>query len=418
MTSASERRANLLAIGALLVLGLAVAVPHLWSTVLWSPDGLFYEAQTREVRGESREAALRTVFSGPPAARPKEREAAVRPDRRRIDNPAWVDYSAPFYRRRWSVPVVAAALTPLAGEDRALEDASLIGLVLLGPLLLVLLRTAFPVVPSTIAAGFCVLLPPVLSLAPHPGTDYAGLALLVASLIALLRIDGGGGAGSGAGGEPSGTAPGPGSERRAWTAMATWVALLLVLSFTRDEVAVALTGAAALAWARRSRRLWLACALGIVAYLPSLLLFRVPLRENLAYVLNDYRIPTDTSWSHILSVYPGRLGDVLHRDLHYPLETAVPPLTIAMGLIALAGTVFLLWRHRPLPDLVAVARGTLLGAVATILLAVNYTDWRLELVFVPAAAVGVAALLTAAQRRGSIGSLSRARTPKTHSWIR
>jgi hypothetical protein len=197
------------------------------------------------------------VFSGPLAERPKEREAAVRPGRRRIDNREWVEYSAPFYRRRWTVPIVAAALTPLAGEDRALEDASLIGLVLLGPLLFFLLRSAFPAVPSTLAAGFCVLLPPVLSLAPHPGTDYAGLALLVASLIALLRV-----------------------ERGGWGAMAAWVALLLVLSFTRDEVAVGLTGAAALALVRRSGRLWLACALGLVAYLPSLLLFKVPLRET------------------------------------------------------------------------------------------------------------------------------------------
>jgi hypothetical protein len=386
MTSASGGRKDLAAGLALLVLGLAVAVPHLWTKVLWSPDGLFYEAQTQEVRGESREAALHTVFSGPLAKRPKEREAAVRPGRRRIANRGWVEYSAPFYRRRWTVPIVAAALTPLAGEDRALEDASLIGLVLLGPLLFFLLRSAFPVLPSTVAAGFCVLLPPVLSLAPHPGTDYAGLALLVASLIALLRV-----------------------ERGRWPAMAPWVALLLVLSFTRDEVAVALTGAAALAWVRPSRRLWLAFALGIVAYLPSLLLFKVPLRENLAYVLNDYRIPTDTSWSHIFSVYPGQLGGVLHDDLRYPLETAVPPLTIAMAAVAVAGIAFLFWPRRPLPDLVAIARGTLVGAVATILLSVNYTDFRLELVFVPAAAVGVAALLTALAARTARSTTAPAR---------
>jgi hypothetical protein len=376
MTSATGGRKDLVAGLALLVLGLAVAVPHLWSTVLWSPDGLFYEAQTQEVRGESREAALHSVFSGRLAERPKEREAAVRPGRRRIANWGWVDYSAPFYRRRWTVPIVAAALTPVAGEARALEDASLIGLVLLGPLLFFLLRSTFPVLPSTIAAGFCVLLPPVLSLAPHPGTDYAGLAMLVASLIALLRI-----------------------ERGGWPAMASWVALLLVLSFTRDEVAVALTGAVVLAWARHSRRLWLAFALGIVAYLPSLLLCKVPLRENLAYVLNDYRIPTDTSWSHIFNVYPGQLGGVLHDDLRYPLETAAPPLTIAMAVVAVAGIAFLFWPRRPLPDLVAVALGTLVGAVATILLSVNYTDFRLELVFVPAAAIGLAALLTALASR-------------------
>jgi hypothetical protein len=377
----SERRRDLLAAAALLVLGLAVAVPHLWGKVLWSPDGLFYEAQTQEIRGEGRQAALRTVFDGPLAARPKEREAAVRPGKRRIANHEWVDYSAPFYRRRWTVPMIAAALTPLAGEDRALEDATLIGLVALGPLLFWLLRSAFPVGPSTVAAGFCVLLPPVLSLAPHPGTDYAGLALLVASLIALLRI-----------------------ERGDWPAMAAWFVLLLVLAFTRDEVAVALTGAAALAFVRRSRRLWLAFALGIVAYLPPLLLFKVPLRENLAYVLNDYRIPTDTSWSHIASAYPAKLGEVLGDDLRYPLETAIPALTIAMELLVVAGIAYLFWRHRPLPDLVAVARGTLLGAVATILLSVNYTDFRLEMVFLPAAATGIAALLTAAARSRSLTS--------------
>jgi hypothetical protein len=295
------------------------------------------------------------------------------------------------------VPIVAAALTPLAGEDRALEDASLIGLVLLGPLLFLLLRSAFPVLPSTIAAGFCVLLPPVLSLAPHPGTDYAGLALLAASLVALLRIERGGDA------EVARR-----SDRAAWLAMAAWVVLLLVLAFTRDEVAVALTGAAALAWVRRSRRLWLAFGLGIVAYLPPLLLFRVPLRENLAYVLNDYRIPTDTSWSHIVSVYPGKLGEVLHDDLRYPLDTAIPALTIAMELLVVAGIAYLFWRHRPLPDLVAVARGTLLGAAATILLSVNYTDFRLEMVFLPAAATGIAALLTVALRPSRWGAANEA----------
>ncbi|HEX4306198.1 MAG TPA: hypothetical protein VHZ54_09190 [Solirubrobacterales bacterium] len=326
--STSDRRVDLAAAAVLLVLGLAVAVPHLWTKVPWSPDGLFYEAQTREVRGERPDAALRTVFSGPLATRPREREAAVRPSRRRIDNPEWVAYSAPFYRRRWTVPVLAAALTPVAGEDQALEDASLVGLVLLGWLLFFLLRGAFPPVPSTVATGFCVLLPPVLSLAPHPGTDYAGLA---------RRLSAGRGTRGASG---------------------------------------------------------LACALGVVAYLPSLLLFKVPpLGENLAYVLNDYRIPTDTGWGHILSVYPGQLGEVLGDDLRYPLETAVPALTIAMGLVVLAGLANLFRRRRPPGDLTVVARGTLLGAVGTILLSVNHTYLRLELVFVPAAAVGIAALL-------------------------
>jgi peptidoglycan/LPS O-acetylase OafA/YrhL len=116
-------------------------------------------------------------------------------------------------------------------------------------------------------------------------------------------------------------------------------------------------------------------------------------------VLNDYRIPSDTSWGHILSVYPHQLGEVFHDDLRYPLATAVPALTIAMEAVVVAGLLFLFWPRRPLDSLTVIARGTLVGAAATILLSVNYTDFRLELVFLSAAAVGIAALAQQAADR-------------------
>ena len=101
--------------GVLLCLGILLILPNFWGPIEWNPDALFYQAQTREVLGESRFQALDHVFASNLAARSDASEHYLPPRLRYTDNPSWVDYSSRFYRRRWIVPLMAAALTPLRG---------------------------------------------------------------------------------------------------------------------------------------------------------------------------------------------------------------------------------------------------------------------------------------------------------------
>lgn len=363
-------RVDALAFTVLLAFGLALALPHAWGTVQWNPDALFYEAQIHELQGEGDHAALERVFASSLADREKAKERDEPPALQRIANPRWVDYSARFYRRRWTVPLLADAISPVGGVD-SLEYVSLVGLALIAPLLYLLLRARFSVLTSAVAAAFCQVMPPLLAMAPHPNTDTWGLALLILALIVATRV----------------------AERgRRWLPL--WVLVILALSFTRDATIVAVTAVAWLAWRERSRLMLATTLTGIAASLPAPILFSAPLRQQLAYALDDYRIPPHTSWSWILAKYPGAIGSVIKLDFRYPLETAVPALTVLMGVIALVGVVTLLAgeRHRARGPLPALASGSLVGAVVTVLVAANYTAMRLELVFLPAVAVGVALL--------------------------
>jgi hypothetical protein len=353
----------------LFTLGLLIALPHFWESPQWNPDALFYEAQVHELQGEGRYQALDRVFASDLASREKAREGALAPSLQRIDNPAWVDYSSRFYRRRWTVPLLADAFSPVGGTD-SLEDVSLIGLALIAPLAYLLLRSRFAPLVSVASAVFCALLPPLLALAPHPNTDTWGLALLLAALIVALRLHTGG-----------------------WRWLPLWILVILVLSFTRDETIVALTGVAWLAFSNRSRVLLAATGTGVLASLVAPLLFASPIKENLAYVLNDYRIPTHATWSAIISKYPSALGSLIKLDFRYPVESVVPVLTFAMGIVVLGGLAMLLFRRKQSSALVMLARGSVVGAAITILVSVNYTSMRLELVFVPAVAVGIGLLL-------------------------
>jgi hypothetical protein len=354
---------------ALFTFGMLLALPHFWESPQWNPDALFYQAQIHQLQGEGRYRALDKVFASALASREKAREAASPPSLQRIDNSAWVDYSSRFYRRRWTVPLLADAISPIGGTD-SLEYVSLIGFALIAPLAYLLLRSRFRPLVSAPSAVFCTLLPPLLALLPHPNTDTWGLALLLAALIVALRLHTGG-----------------------WRWLPLWILVILVLSFTRDDAIVALTGVAGLAWSNRSRVLLAATATGVLASLLAPLLFASPIKANLAYVLNDYRIPAHTGWDAIVSKYPGVLGSLIKLDFRYPVESAVPVLTFAMGLVVLAGLAMLLFRRHQNGPLVRIARGSLVGAAITILVSVNYTAMRLELVFLPAVAVGVALLL-------------------------
>ena len=358
-------RRDLLVVIALLAFGIALVLPYTGPGVRWAPDSLFYLAQKRELQGESRADALREVFASDGAAELKRGESGLAPALRRIDNPAWQTYSSRFYRRRWTVPILAAALQPVVGE-RSIEDPSLIGWALLAPLLYLLLRRRFGPGASAAVSVFCTVLPPVFHVGPVPSTDLLALSLLIAALIAAwqARLAG-----------------------LAW--LAPWAALVLVLSFTRDATIVLIAATAWLALRERSRRSAAILATGVLASLPAPLLFAAPVRENLAYTFNGYRIPPDSSWSFVLGEYPHRIATVFKYDLEYPRETAVPVLAFVMGVIVLAGLVTLYLRSERDDPFLLLARGAGLGALVTVMIAANHSNGRLELVFIPSIAAGL-----------------------------
>ena len=365
---ARHRRRDLLVAIALLVFGIVVVLPYTGPDVRWAPDSLFYMTQKREVQGEGRADALREVFASDGAAELKRKERDLPPALRRIDNPAWQTYSSRFYRRRWTVPVLAAALQPVAGQ-RSIEDPSLVGWALLAPLLYLLLRRRFAPGVSVVVSVFCTVLPPVFYVGPVPSTDLLALSLLIAALLAAwqVRVAGLG-----------------------W--LPAWMVLVVVLSFTRDANIVLIAATGWLALRERSRRSIALVATGVLASLPAPLLFAAPVRDNLAYTFNAYRVPTDTSWSSILSEYPHRIATVFRYDLEYPLENAVPPLAFVMGALVLIGLVKLyVLSDRDDPFLI-LARGAGFGCLVTVLIAANYSNGRLELVLIPAIAAGLGML--------------------------
>jgi len=351
---------------ALLVFGILLALPYSGPDVRWAPDSLFYLAQKREVQGLDRSAALREVFESDAAAQLKRKERRLPPALRRIDNPSWWTYSSRFYRRRWTVPVLAASLEPLVGK-RSIEDPSLLGWALLAPLLYLLVRRRFAPGLAAAVSVFCTLLPPIFFVGPVPSTDLLALSLLVAGLLIAWQVRACG---------------------LRW--LPAWVVVVLVLSFTRDANIVLIAAAGWLALRERSRRTVAILATGILASLPAPLLFSAPFRENLAYTFNDYRIPTDTSWGAILGEYPQRAATVLRYDLGYPLETAIPVLAAAMGLLVIVGLVKLYVRSDRDDPFLILARGAGVGGLLTVLIAMNYSNGRLELVLLPSIAIGLA----------------------------
>jgi hypothetical protein len=360
----------------LLVFGLLLTLPYSGSKVDWSPDGLFYEAQKKEIQGDSAQVARREVFNSQIAVPVKEAESDLPQRLKRIEDPEWVDYSAQFYRRRWTVPVLAAAVDPIFGE-RSLEEVSLIGLGLLPPMLYLLLRRRFTQGLSASASVFTALLPPLLQTADGPVTDSWGVTLLAAALLGIMLVRDNG---------------------MRW--FPVLIVAVLALSFTRDVTIVVIVASGWLAVAdrmrglrERSRQMAVVTAGVVLASLPAPILFSAPVRENLAYVFNDYRIPRGTGWTSVVSDYPSQLVNLASHDLKYPIHSQYPVLlTIVMALIVLAGIVMLVRPWRNDEPFVSLIRAAAAGGLITILISVNYTALRLELVFVPAIAAGVALL--------------------------
>jgi hypothetical protein len=149
---------------------------------------------------------------------------------------------------------------------------------------------------------------------------------------------------------------------------------------------------------------------GLIASLPAPLIAGTPLRENLAYVIDDYAVPHDASWGFVLSHYPSQMLDVIGRDLTYPFDFSFPPPMLLALLLALAGFAALALLAPRDDPFYALMRAALVGGALTILVSINFTNWRLELALLPPAAVGVALLAeraTSILRRASRRAVDR-----------
>ena len=353
--------------GMLLVFGLAVAFPFSLSGVHWTFDSLYYEAQKQELEGQSQAAARKEVWNSKLASHYRHIITAVEHVKWRRFTPTLPWYSS-FFRRRWTLPVIAAALDPLYGT-KSLKVASLLGWALLAPLLFLLLRRRFSTEASVFATVISMFLPPVLMWASEPMTDLWALTILVAGLLFALMT----------------------REDLRW--LPAWILAVLIGSFTRDLVLVFVFATGWLAFRERSRRMALVAATGLLASLPPLLLFPVSLQKSLTFGVSHWHIAATEGWGWILSRFPGALLHyTLKSNLAYPFHVGLPysALTFVMAIPVIVGVILLFRSPGPFATLM---RGAAVGGVATLVAAgAIYTELRIELVFVPVVAGGLALL--------------------------
>jgi hypothetical protein len=354
--------------------GIGFVALHWSDSYQWKPDSLFYEAQLLRVQGTPKDEALRKVFNGPLAApRVAEELRDTPPARRTVASPSWVAYSSRFYERRWVVPALGAAVEPVLGDD-ALRAVSLAGYVLAGLLVYALLALRFRAWIAAVVALGVLALGPLRYWSLLPLTDSFGVALEAAALAtAVLAL------------------------RRPKPWLPVFALTMLTLSFTRDATLVVVAGLAWVALRERSRRAVITLATGVIASLPAPLLFGAPTREIMAYTLNQFRPPAHATWGFIRSRYvdgeKGLVKDDLTYLLHHPY----------VGLFAVGGIVALYAIRSQGDEAASLLRGAVVGAIALLLVAPNYTMLRLELPFVPLAAYGVALGLDAVRRRAPRG---------------
>ena len=344
--------------------GLAFCAVHWSHAYQWKPDSLFYEAQLLRVQGTPKDEALHRVFTGPLAApRVAEELRDTPPARRTVSSPAWVSYSERFYDRRWVVPALGAAVEPALGTN-ALRAVSLAGYVLVGLFVYALLALRFrPWIAAAVSLG-ALALGPLRYWSLLPLTDSFGVALEAAALAAAVL-----------------------ALRRPRPWLAVFAATMLALSFTRDATIIVVAGLAWIALRSRTRISLAVLGTGIVASLPAPLLFRAPVREILAYTLNQFQPPPNPSWGFIRSRYVDGEKGLVKDDLTYLLHHPYVGLYAIGGLVAL----YAIRRHGDVGG--ALLRAGVLGAVFLLLLAPNFTALRLELPFIPLAAYGLALAL-------------------------
>jgi hypothetical protein len=386
----------------LLVVAVGVAASwNVWrAPVQWTPDGVFYQAQLLELRGADARTARQALAAGPVGASARERGG-------NLDDPAVVETTAPFYRRRWLVPAVAAGIEPVFGE-RSILIVSLLAYLAVGAGLYALLRRRVPPWTAAVAAAVCLLLVPMRVWSFFPLTDSAAIALLAVALAVVSRAFERGGR---------------------WIPL--WALSVAALSFTRDSALVVVAAAAWVALRERTRRSIGIAAAGLAAALPAPLLFGTPLRVQMDYVFLGRSSPDD-SWSEILAGYWPSMRAMLQSDVidvGYYRATFVILAGLALMFlrprtrdiarvrtVALAGVAAyaavllvapqLLGEDLPVQTLTICGLALLLlagrdrdarllragagAALAYLCVLPNITDFRLELTLVPFAAVGLA----------------------------
>jgi hypothetical protein len=360
----------------------ALAIASVWDTaedpVVWTPDALYYQARLLEIRGADHDTAFDRTFEGPLSAELRAR------DPEHTGNPAWVEYNEPFYERRVAFPLAGAALYETAG-NRSLLYLSLAGYVATILALFGLLLLRFRVATASVVTLATIVLPPLTNHSSYPLTDSWGLALEIVALgAAILALE------------------------RGLRWLPPWIAAIGILAFTRDSTWIPVLAVGFCAIRYRSRVPVTLFATGLAAALPALLLYRAPVRDLLALLVNDSEPSSDTSWSFILRHYPGALVDLVRANVGFLRRGEwYTALYLVGGVLSLF---VLVWR-RPA---VRTQATTLLSAAAVlgllyVLAAPVYSAFRLELVFVPMAAYGLAlaAELLAARVGASDGVLDR-----------
>jgi hypothetical protein len=338
---------------ALLAVGSALSGP-----VPWVPDGLFYQARVYEIRdGDTQPQAALRAFGGPLGAHLR----AIDPTR--SGSPRWVAYNAKFYERRLAVPLVASALEPVAG-DRAILDVSIAGYVaavLAVFWLLLVLRLPLPVAAAVALAT--ALLPALKTHSSFPLTDSWGLALETAAFAtAVLTL------------------------RRGPRWLIAWAAAIGLLSITRDSMWIPVLAAIGVALIHRSRVTAALAATGVAAALPAVLAIQVPMRELLAQMVNGLQPAPDLSWTTIAGRYPGAIVELLKADGGFVRNGAWYS---ALFLLAGLALLFALGRGRRGGDTATLLKAGALAGAAYVLVVPVFSAFRLELVLIPMAALGL-----------------------------
>lgn len=333
--------------------------PAFGNPVEWTPDALYYQARMLELRGAEEAEALSLVFEGPLSSELRARDPL------HTGNPEWVAYNEPFYERRVALPLVGAALYP-ATEDRTLLYLSLAGYVASIVALFGFLLLRFRLAVASAVSLAAIFLPALARHSSFPLTDSWGLALgIVAFGGAVLTLD------------------------RGLRWLPLWIAAIGLLAFTRDSTWIPIL---AVGWCavrlRSGKAAWLFGS-GVAAALPAVLFFETPVRKLLALLVNGSDVPADTSWAFVVSHYPGAVADLVRANGGFLRDGEW-----YTGLYLVGGVLLLLaaWlRAREQRSAATTLMGA--GAVVSLLYVLSapvFSAFRLELVFVPMAAFGIA----------------------------